>query len=377
MSHSALRSSALPLLVAGAFFMENLDGTVIVTAMPQMASAFAVHPIDMNIGISAYILTLTVFIPASGWIANRFGARNIFAAAMVIFTLASVLCALSTNLMEDTLGFLLTGSACFGLMFGLELFNHQSFSRLVPLFCIAGSLILGACAVYHAKRQTFPLIDLWALQIKSYSVTVWGGGLFRMAIGAVPFLLPLLFQIGFGLSAFSAGLLVLAVFAGNLAMKPFTSAILYRFRFRPTLLVNGLLNAATIFACALITPDTPNTLIIMLLFVSGLTRSMQFTALNTLAFSEVPPPKMAGANTLSNMAQQLAIGLGIAIGALALRIAEWFHPYRAGMIPLENFQIAFVVIGVVALLSVVDTLALSRDAGDEVRKKPIRRGKTT
>lgn len=198
-----------------------------------------------------------------------------------------------------------------------------------------------------------------------------------MAIGAVPFLLPLLFQIGFGLSAFSAGLLVLAVFAGNLAMKPFTSAILYRFRFRPTLLVNGLLNAATIFACALITPDTPNTLIIMLLFVSGLTRSMQFTALNTLAFSEVPPPKMAGANTLSNMAQQLAIGLGIAIGALALRIAEWFHPYRAGMIPLENFQIAFVVIGVVALLSVVDTLALSRDAGDEVRKKPIRRGKTT
>ncbi|CNG03313.1 putative membrane transport protein [Yersinia frederiksenii] len=102
---------------------------------------------------------------------------------------------------------------------------------------------------------------------------------------------------------------------------------------------------------------------------------MQFTALNTLAFSEVPAAKMAGANTLSNMAQQLAIGLGIAIGALALRIAEWFHPYRAGMIPLENFQIAFVVIGVVALLSVVDTLALSRDAGDEVRKKPVRRGK--
>lgn len=100
---------ALPLLVAGAFFMENLDATVIVTAMPQMASAFAVHPIDMNIGISAYILTLTVFIPASGWIANRFGARNIFTAAMVVFTLASVCCALSTDLATFTAARILQG----------------------------------------------------------------------------------------------------------------------------------------------------------------------------------------------------------------------------------------------------------------------------
>ncbi|MCB5308364.1 MFS transporter [Yersinia massiliensis] len=469
MRSTALRGSALPLLVAGAFFMENLDATVIVTAMPQMASTFSVHPIDMNIGISAYILTLTVFIPASGWIANRFGARNIFAAAMVIFTLASVFCALSTDLLTftgarilqgfggammvpvgrlivlrntaksdlikaiatitwpglvapilgppvggfittyaswhwifilnvplgaiglwlawrlipqelpqketpfDMLGFVLTGSACFSLMLGLELFNHQTLSRVVPLFCIAGSLILGLLAVYHAKRQTFPLVDLWALRIKSYSVTIWSGSVFRMAIGAVPFLLPLLFQIGFGLSAFDAGLLVLAVFAGNLAMKPFTSAILYRFGFRPTLLVNGFLNAVTIFAYALMTPDTPHVLIIVLLFISGLTRSMQFTALNTLAYSEVPAPKMSGANTFSNMAQQLSMGLGIAIGALALRIAEWFHPYRAGIIPLENFQIAFVVIGMVALLSVIDTLTLNHDAGDEVRKKPSKR----
>ncbi|ELI7917813.1 MFS transporter [Yersinia enterocolitica] len=465
---SKVPGPALPLLVAGAFFMENLDATVIVTAMPQMASAFAVHPIDMNIGISAYILTLTVFIPASGWIANRFGARNVFTTAMVIFTLASVLCALSADLATftaarvlqgfggammvpvgrlivlrntskadlikaiatitwpglvapilgppvggflttyaswhwifilnvplgmlglwlawrlipeespqnetpfDMLGFLLTGSACFSLMFGLELFNHQTLSHWVPLLCISASLLLGGLAVYHAKRQITPLIDLWALRIKSYSVTIWSGSLYRIAIGAVPFLLPLLFQIGFGMSAFHAGLLVLAVFAGNLMMKPFTSSILYRFRFRSTLLVNGLLNAVTIFSCALITPETPYVLIILLLFVSGLTRSMQFTALNTLAYSEIPASKMGGANTFSNMIQQLAMGLGIAIGALALRIAEWFHPYRAGMIPLENFQIAFVVIGVVALLSIVDTLTLNRDAGDEVRKRPSR-----
>lgn len=468
MSQSALRSSALPLLVAGAFFMENLDATVIVTAMPQMAAVFAVHPIDMNVGISAYILTLTVFIPASGWIANRFGARNTFTAAMVVFTLASVFCALSSNLATftaarilqgmggammvpvgrlivlrntskadlikaiatitwpglvapilgppvggflttyaswhwifilnvplgvfglwlawrlipqespqketpfDMLGFLLTGSACFSLMFGLELFNHQTLSRWVPLLCLSASLLLGMLAIYHARRQISPLVDLWALRIKSYSVTIWSGSLYRIAIGAVPFLLPLLFQLGFGMSAFDAGLLVLAVFAGNLIMKPFTSAILYRFCFRSTLLVNGLLNAVAIFACALITPETPHILIILLLFISGLTRSMQFTALNTLAYSEIPGPQMGGANTFSNMIQQLAMGLGIAIGALALRVAEWFHPYRAGVIPLENFQIAFVVIGVVALLSIVDILTLSRNAGDEVRKRPSR-----
>lgn len=250
------RASALPLLVAGAFFMENLDGTVIVTAMPQMATAFGVRAVDMNIGISAYILTLTVFIPASGWIANRFGARNIFAAAVVIFTLASVLCAASVNLPTftaarilqgfggalmvpvgrlvvlrntakpdlikaiatitwpglvapilgppvggfittyaswhwifllnvplglaalwlawrlipqeapqkgvpfDAIGFMLTGIACFGLMFGLDLINHPQLSWLVPVLCILGSLALGALAVRHAKRTAHPLIDL-------------------------------------------------------------------------------------------------------------------------------------------------------------------------------------------------------------------------
>ncbi|MFN2992172.1 MFS transporter [Serratia plymuthica] len=459
------RASALPLLVAGAFFMENLDGTVIVTAMPQMAAAFGVRAVDMNIGISAYILTLTVFIPASGWIANRFGARNIFTAAVVIFTLASVLCAASVNLPTftaarilqgfggalmvpvgrlvvlrntakpdlikaiatitwpglvapilgppvggfittyaswhwifllnvplgvaalwlawrlipqealqkgvpfDAIGFMLTGIACFGLMFGLDLINHPQLSWLVPVLCILGSLALGALAVRHAKRTAHPLIDLWAMRIKSYAVTIWGGALFRIAIGAVPFLLPLLFQIGFGLNAFDAGLLVLAVFAGNLAMKPFTSAVLYRFRFRTTLVVNGLLNAATIFACALLTPQTPTWLIVALLFVSGLTRSMQFTALNTLAFSEVPQPQMGGANTLFTVSQQLGSGLGIAIGALALRVAEMLIPPSAGRLPLVDFQLAFGVIGVIALLAVADSLTLNPDAGSEVRRK--------
>lgn len=455
--------SALPLLVAGAFFMENLDATVIVTALPQMAKDFGVHPVDMNIGVSAYILTLTVFIPASGWIANRFGTRNVFSLALILFTLASLLCSASDSLGTftaarmlqgfagalmvpvgrlvvlkntqksdliraiatitwpglvapilgpplggfittyaswhwifllnlplgvialmfslklipqvegqkgvpfDMTGFVLTGAACLGLIFGLDMFNQGSINWK-PVAMVGGAVIVGALAVWHSGRAAYPLLPLTALKIKSYAVTIYGGSLFRVAIGALPFLLPLMFQLGYGMNAFDAGLLVLAVFAGNLAMKPFTSPILHRFRFKSIMLVNGLLNSATIFACALLTPEVPTAITLLLLFASGMTRSMQFTALNTLAFSQVPAEQMSGANTLFNTAQQLSTGLGIAIGALSLRIAEHFLPASAGM-QTGTFHIAFIIIGVFSLAGTLDSLALDPTAGDEIRRK--------
>ncbi|MCS3422676.1 EmrB/QacA subfamily drug resistance transporter [Rahnella sp. BIGb0603] len=455
--------SALPLLVAGAFFMENLDATVIVTALPQMAKDFGVHPVDMNIGVSAYILTLTVFIPASGWIANRFGTRNVFSLALILFTLASLLCSASVSLSTftaarmlqgfagalmvpvgrlvvlkntqksdliraiatitwpglvapilgpplggfittyaswhwifllnlplgiialvfsrklipqvegqkgvpfDVTGFVLTGAACLGLIFGLDMFN-QGTINWKPVTMVGGAVIVGALAVWHSGRATHPLLPLTALKIKSYAVTIYGGSLFRVAIGALPFLLPLMFQLGYGMNAFDAGLLVLAVFAGNLAMKPFTSPILHRFRFKSIMLINGLLNSATIFACALLTPDVPTAITLLLLFASGMTRSMQFTALNTLAFSQVPAEQMGGANTLFNTAQQLSTGLGIAIGALSLRVAEHFLPASAGM-QTGTFHIAFIIIGVFSLAGTLDSLTLDPTAGDEIRRK--------
>ncbi|MBV6819669.1 MFS transporter [Rahnella sp. PD12R] len=455
--------SALPLLVAGAFFMENLDATVIVTALPQMAKDFGVHPVDMNIGVSAYILTLTVFIPASGWIANRFGTRNVFSLALILFTLASLLCSASDSLGTftaarmlqgfagalmvpvgrlvvlkntqksdliraiatitwpglvapilgpplggfittyaswhwifllnlplgvialmfsrklipqvkgqkgvpfDITGFVLTGAACLGLIFGLDMFN-QGTINWKPVTMVGGAVIVGALAVWHSGRAAYPLLPLTALKIKSYAVTIYGGSLFRVAIGALPFLLPLMFQLGYGMNAFDAGLLVLAVFAGNLAMKPFTSPILHRFRFKSIMLVNGLLNSATIFACALLTPEVPTAITLLLLFASGMTRSMQFTALNTLAFSQVPAEQMSGANTLFNTAQQLSTGLGIAIGALSLRVAEHFLPASAGM-QTGTFHIAFIIIGVFSLAGTLDSLTLDPTAGDEIRRK--------
>jgi hypothetical protein len=211
-------------------------------------------------------------------------------------------------------------------------------------------------------------MDLRAMAIRSYAVTIRGGACYRMAIAAIPFLLPLLFQIGFGLNGFVAGTLVLAVFTGNLAMKPLTTPILRRCSFRATLLVNGGLNAGLIFACALLTPATPVPVIVALLFASGMTRSMQFTALNTLAFAEVPEGWMSGANTVFNMVQQLFMAMGIALGAVALRIAGLLGPGGApGALPLGHFRTAFVIIGAVSLLGTLDVLGLAPAAGDKVR----------
>jgi EmrB/QacA subfamily drug resistance transporter len=458
------RSSAIALLVAGAFFMENLDGTVIVTALPQMAISFDVQPVDLNIGVSSYILTLAILIPASGWIADRFGARPVFTAAIAIFTLASIFCGLCDSLAAFTLarilqgvggammvpvgrlavlrttekkdlvgaiatitwpglaapvlgpplggflttyiswrwifflnvplglvalimalriipkapsdrtkpfdgvGFVLTGAACFALIYGLDLVGGERTSWQAATVSLFAGLAFGAIAALHARRSTHPLVDFSALRIPSYAVTIWGGSLFRIAIASIPFLLPLLFQIGFGLDAFTSGLLVLAVFAGNLLIKPFTTPILRQFSFRSILIVNGLLNAAVIFACAFLTPATPHAAIVGLLFVSGVTRSMQFTALSTLAFADIPADGMSGANTLLNIAQQLAMGVGIALGAVALRIAGIFDSSAPGAISLVSFHVAFVIVGGIAVVGVVAAIGLHPAAGDEVRR---------
>ncbi len=463
--NNAARSNILAYLVAGAYFMEMLDGTVVVSAMPQMAESFGVQPIDLNIGISAYLLTLAVLIPASGWVADRYGPRAVFGWAIVIFTAASILCGFSTNLWFftaarilqgvggalmvpvgrlivlrnteksdlmraiavitwpglaapvlgppvggflatyatwhwifflnvplgiigfiltmklipagrpdgakpfDVVGFVLVGAACFGLMYGLDLISRENASVPLAAIWLAGSFVVAGFAVRHALRAEHPLVDPWALRIRSFAITIWGGSMFRTAIGAVPFLAPLMFQLAFGLDAYQAGLLVLWVFAGNIAMKPFTTAVLRRFSFRQVLLGNGLLNAILISSYALLTPATPVPVICALLFASGLTRSMQFTALNTIAFAEVPEARMSGANTLFNVAQQMSFGVGIGVGAAALRLASFWFPGEPGKLPLIDFQIAFAVIGLLAFVAILDMIGLDARAGNELRIK--------
>ena len=458
--------SPTALLVAGAFFMEFLDGTVIATALPQMAHTFGVQPVDLNIGISAYLLTLAVLIPASGWIADRFGARNIFTLALGIFTLASVFCGLAENvdmfvamriiqgiggaLMVpvgrlavlrttpkdqlikaiatltwpalvapiigpplggfitefadwrwiffinlpiglvamalawrivknireearrpfDTPGFLAMSLAMIGLVIGMEMLAAtESRGWQTGAALITGVLAL-AWTLHHFRHAAHPMIRLDAMKVPTFAVTMYGGSLFRCSISAVPFLLPLLFQVGFGMDAFHAGSLVLAVFAGNLAMKPATTWLIRRLGFKPLLLINGTLNVLALLACALLTPHTATWLTLVILFLGGMFRSMQFTAVSTLAFADVPSASMSYANTLFSTATQLAVGLGITLGAIGIRLGEIIARWSPlADIPGISFRLAFVVVAAVCLLGMLDTLRLPAQAGSTVSGK--------
>jgi EmrB/QacA subfamily drug resistance transporter len=451
------------LLIATAFFMENLDGSIITTAVPAMAHDFGVAPVDLNLGVSAYLLTLGILIPISGWVADRFGARRIFSLAVIIFTLASLLCGFSTSLwsfialrvlqgaggammvpvgrlvvlrttpkerlvgaiailtwpalvapiLGPALGGFITTYASWRWIFYLNLpigaltlvaawlllpaersnenrpFDWPGFVLIcgglfctlwaselasrpdtrwhqVALFLVPGTLLLAAGG-WHLRRAAHPMLALSALRMKTFAVTIWGGSLFRMATGATPFLLPLLFQVGFGYDAFYAGLLMVAVFGGNFLMKPFTTAVLRRFGFRTTLIGNGVLNALAVAGCACLTPQTPVVVTAALLFVGGMFRSMQFTALNTIAFADVPQPLMSGANTLFSTAFQLALGLGIAVGALAIRLAEWLVP-KLGWehVAAAPYRLAFVLVALISVAGLFDSVRLATDAGDSV-----------
>jgi len=456
------RPFLVALLVAGAFSMENLDGTVIATALPQMAHSFGVPVVDCSVGMTAYLLALAVFIPISGWVADRFGARTVFGSAIAVFTLSSVFCGFSHGLAEftvarviqgmggammvpvgrltvlrttekkdlikaiatltwpglaapivgpplggfityyaswrwifflnvpfgiagivltafivpnrreaqtrrfDWVGFVLTGSACCAIMYALDLLGRQNIRGRMAAAALAAGAALAIAAVRHAATRTHSLLDLDTLRIRTFVTNIRGGSLFRLSIGAVPFLLPLMFQVGFHMDPFSSGLLVLAVFAGNLAMKPATTPLLRLFGFRSTLIINGILAAASIWACGVLSPGTPKYLIIALLFLGGLFRSMQFTALSSVAFADVPPEQMSGANTLASVAQQVAFGMGVAFGAVALRFASALDPSGDGSLTVFDFRIAFALVGLAAFAGLYDCWRLSPGDGSEV-----------
>lgn len=455
--------SPAALLVAGAFFMEFIDGTVIATALPDMAKSFGVQAVDLNIGISAYLITLAVLIPASGWIADRFGARKIFTLALAIFTLASVLCGLSTTLESflamrilqgvggalmvpvgrlavlrttpkhqlitaiatltwpalvapiigpplggfitsyanwrwiffinvplgllaivlalrfiptirdddrrpfDLAGFIATAIAMVSLVYAMELLGAQHPEGVLTIALLALGVGTFAFSLRHFRRADYPMIRLDALQVPTFRVTMYGGSLFRASISAVPFLLPLMFQVGFGMNAFQAGSLVLAVFVGNLTIKPATTPLIRWLGFKKLLLINGALNVLALLACALLTPSTPVWLILLILYLGGVFRSIQFTGISTLAFADVPSAQMSYANTLFSTATQLAVGLGISLGAIGIRIganvSEWLG---INAVPGISFRLAFVAIALICLIGMVDTLRLAKDAGSAV-----------
>ena len=447
-------------LIAAAFFMENLDGTIIATALPQMAHSFHSSAVSLNLGITAYLLTLAVFIPISGWVADRFGSRSVFAAAIATFTLSSLLCGSAHTLTQftwtrilqgiggammvpvgrlivlrttpkdkltqaiayitwpgltalvvgpplggfittyaswhwifflnlpigiaalvltllwvenvrsgeqhgfDWLTFLLAGFASAGAVYGMEKLGSEGVPWQLPGVVLVLSALSGVAALVAAHRNpAISLIDLESMKLKTYSLSVFGASAFRIAVSVLPFLLPLMFQIAFGLDAFHSGLYLLALFAGDLSMKAFVIQALRRFGFRRLLIVNGVITAGTMALCALLSPATATGLVIAILFIHGAARSMEFTCLTTLAYAEIPPERMSRANGFLSAVMQLSTGMGVAIGAITLRLVAHAHGHSAAAPQLRDFHLAVLLMSLVALGPVFDSLGLPPDAG--------------
>jgi EmrB/QacA subfamily drug resistance transporter len=453
-----MRTTAL--IVASALFMQNLDSTVVTTALPSMARSFDVSPVTMNIVITSYLVSLAAFIPASGWVADRFGARAVFRAAIIVFTLASVLCGVSQSLAMlvaarvlqgmggammvpvgrllllrrvgkadlvaamswltmpallgpvigppvggflvttlswhwifdinipigivgvilvtafirederveaahfDIIGQVLAGIGMAGLIMGFSSFGRGALppSAAVALTVI-GALSAAAYAI-HARRTRHPLLDITLLRIPTFATSVVAGSLFRIGIGAMPFLLPLMLQLGFGLSPLRSGLITFVSAAGALTVKPIAKPLLRRFGFRALLSVNAALSAVVVALTAAFRPSWPIIGIYGVLLVGGVFRSLQFTAYNTIAYADIPPQRMSQATSLYSTLQQLSLTMGVTLGAAALAvfgvIAGRSHP------GLPDFSAAFLIVAAVMLPAAGLALRLPRSAGEEM-----------
>ena len=458
------RRVLVPLIVACALFMENLDSTVIATALPEIARSMGENPLHLSLAITSYLLSLAVFIPASGWAADRFGARRIFRAAIVVFVAGSVLCGLSQTMYElvgarilqgiggammvpigrlvilrsvskselvsamayltvpallgpvvgppiggfiatygawqwiffinvpigivgfvlvslfieevkepgrprfDTLGWTLAGLGLAALVFGFENIGRGLLPNAAVIALLAAGAALLVAYVAHMRRAARPILDLTLLRIPTCGASIAGGFLFRIGIGALPFLLPLMLQLGFGLTPFQSGLLTLSGAIGAIVMKTVVGTIVRQFGFRNVLIVNSVICGLFLMANGLFTPATPHWLILAVLLVGGLFRSLQFTSVNTMGYADVPDIRMSAATSLASTAQQLSVSFGVGTGALILHLT--LTSRGATDLSAGDFWPAFVIIGLISMASALVFLPLPADAGASVSGRP-------
>ncbi len=453
-------SVIVPLIVACALFMEQLDSSIIATALPSISRSLHTEPLHLNLAITSYMFSLAVFIPLSGWVADRFGARSVFRSAIVVFILGSILCGISHSLWQlvgariiqgmggammvpvgrlvmlrtvpraelvsamawlttpaligpvmgpplggfivtyaswrwiffvnvpigilglilaslfipnvkekireplDLRGFILMAFALSGLVFGFETAGRHLLPNEVVIGLVAVGLICLALYFRHVRNIKHPIIDLGLAKFKTYRAAITGGSLFRTGIGALPFLLPLMLQVGFGVTPVTSGLLTFASAAGAILMKASAAPIIRKFGFKPILVVNTLINVGFLMGCALFTPNTWHVAIFVFLLSGGFFRSLQFTALNTFAYAEIPPELISRANTLYSMLQQLTLSLGVAVGALVLNLTLAIK--GNAHLGATDFWPAYIGIGFLALTALPSFVRLSSDDGAEL-----------
>lgn len=451
------------LIVACALFMENLDGTVISTSLPAIARDLHEDPISLKLALTSYLLALAVFIPASGWVADKFGTRVVFRAAIIVFTTGSILCGLSSSLggfvtariiqgtggammvpvgrllllrtverhnlvramsyltfpallgpmlgppvggfittyfhwryifwinvpigilgitlvtlfienvkdpdvrRLDVSGFILSGVGLSSLVFGLTILGRGFAPTWSVLALMAFGAVVVGFYVRHARMTAAPIIDLALLKVPTFRVSVTGGSLFRIGIGAVPLLLPLMLQIGFGMSPLQSGLTTFIAAAGAMAMKATASPILNRFGFKRVLVINGLVGAAFVGLNSLFSPATPILLILGVLLVGGFFRSLQFTGINAIAYADIDADRMSQAVSFAAVAQQLALSVGVAVGAGVVQVMRARH---GGALDLSDFHWAFAVVALLSATSVLAFIRLPEDAGSSLASRP-------
>jgi EmrB/QacA subfamily drug resistance transporter len=453
-SGSRVRSVAL--LVAACFFMELLDGTIVVTAIPRISSSLGITAGAAGLVVTAYLVTVAVLIPLSAWLTLRYGYRRVLLSAIAIFTLASLGCAASQTFAElvamrvlqavggammvpvgrmivferadkselmrlmsyivwpaliapviaplaggvittyadwrwlfvinlplgavglacawrlvhgrpaetpprlDRLGVLLSCGGLTALTWTAHLIADSHPGWLVVVALGLAAVLLLVAAVRHMLRASAPLLDLRTLKVPTFANAMLGSSLAWLVIGAIPFLLPLLFQTVFGWSPIKSGALVLFVFVGNIAIKPATSFLYRTYGFRRVLLAATICLTATAVGCGLLTAGTPLVVIALLTLISGAARSVSMTGYSTLALSDVPAPQMRPANALFSTGQQLFTGLAVALATVALRLG---HVVSAGGDPRTAYLIAFVAVAIVAGIATIVALGLHPSAG--------------
>jgi len=454
-----MRVPIVPLVIATALFMENTDSTILSTALPVIARDLGLDPISLKLAVTSYLVSLAIFIPVSGWVADRVGACTTFRLALVVFMAASVGCASSRSLAEfvmwralqgaggammvpvgrmivvrsvskadlvralsflampsligpmmgpplggfivayadwrwiffvnipigilgivlatlfipdakhdtpplDVKGFILSALGLGGLVAGLAVSGR----RIAPPEVAVGLMCVGAVALYayvhHAFRVEKPLLDLRLLKYPTFEAGILGGTLFRLGVGATAFLLPLMLQLGFGLDAFSSGLITFAGAIGAFAMKPLAQRFLHRFGFRRLLIVNGLVASALLIVNAFWTAATPGLLISFVLLIGGFSRSLQFTSLSAITYADLETRQIGAATGMATVAQQVSVSFGVAIGAMVLEASEWLGGRHTPT--TADFSAAFIVVGLLSSLTSLAMLRLPADAGDDI-----------
>jgi EmrB/QacA subfamily drug resistance transporter len=450
----------IAMIVGSAIIMQQIDSTVITTALPQMAISLHTDPIRLSVAVTAYLLSLAVFVPVSGWAADRFGGRTVFRAAIALFTLGSILCGISGNVIEltaarvlqgfggammvpvgrlvlfrsidkaaligtmaylqvpaqlgpvlgppiggfittyfswrwiflvnvplgvlgivlvtlffdnpkegdarpfDMFGFVLTGAALFCMMYAIEAAGRGRGDLGELGILIVLGIAAGTLARWHLRRAKHPVLDLSVFRITTFQTGISGGSLFRAGAGSLVFLLPLLLQVVFGMTAFASGTITFATAVGSISMKMAAKPILRRYGFRKVIIVNSLISAATIVMCGFFTAATPVLLIFVLLLVAGFFQSLQYTATQAMSYADIEQPQMATATSILSMSQQLSRGFGIALAAAVL---HWSLAARgATALTTFDFMMAFGVGAFLALANLPFGWVLHHDAAAAV-----------